>query len=315
MKYIRRIVLGVAMILALVACGKDSKVSNDAMKTCFIEYAQSIVAGENVLDLIFYCNENDLTRWRMENIEELYIEIQDKENGNSKIVEGEISYLDVSEKAIFDAYYAGAIGVKGNFREASGNAYLCIQNKDDTEVKKYELGVCNIIKKENKEFEEINEFVCGGVVKADEQENVFTYGIVIHMGVENAITISGIDLGIDMVGIDNEEYIIYTPEEYQSQIFDSLEQTTFDQIVEEAYTKKYVEELDSTLNLTLEKGEYYIYFPLEYVNSSQLTVEQSIIRINYTTQDMKDFTYVSDCYPYFVEYSKSQDTLEELFGN
>ena len=111
--------------------------------------------------------------------------------------------------------------------------------------------------------------------------------------------------------------IIFSPQEYKEKIENSLDETRFDEIYKDAYTKKKVDSLKNTIDLDLKKGEYYIYFPLTFTEDETPALIQSVIKLEYTDGKAGNgnICFISDCFPYFSEYTKSETVVKHMLSN
>ena len=306
-KAIPLLVIILLMIVMVSACGRNvNKLSSVGAKTQFASYSQSVCAGECAFELLFFCTAEDLQRWKKENIEDMWIKIGENQTDVS------IINLNVSENPIYERYYVGYLTIYGSFKESSGKMALNVQTKYDSEIREYDLGVCSVIDTRFSENVDIVEMMCGGVVKEDEDENVCTYGIIVHINVAEDIYINEIHLGLDNVGLDTENYLIFTPVEYKNSVYKNIDEVTFDKYYENAYVKKYVTDIDAVADIKLEKGEYYMYFPVEYIENTPV-ICQGVVNIEYTTSDGTRNNFISNCFPYFTEFGKSEESLKMMF--
>lgn len=78
------------------------------------------------------------------------------------------------------------------------------------------------------------------------------------------------------------------------------------------YQKQRSDTLHTSIDLRLQKGEYYIYFPFQF-SQEDLNVPRSVIRIVYSTDGRDNICYVSEALDYFYEYSKSESAVKKLF--
>lgn len=274
----------------------------------FVPYMQSIATGNNEFDLLFYCDDEVKSAWVKDNIEEISIQIG-KSNTTSMSVE-DIELTDDGE------YCKGILKVTGEFeQECSGDMSLLVLMKNNQEKQKYELGECAVVDNNKTNYSDINQLQCGGVVKTDEKENVCTYGIIVHVEIGSDISIKKIDLALDQVGVDTDNYVIYSSQEYKERIEKSLDETTFDKINKDAYKKKRVSSIKKTIDLHLKRGEYYIYFPLVFMSSEAPGLVQSVIKLKYTNNRGEDISFISNCFPYFSEFSKSEMIVKDMFND
>lgn len=89
--------------------------------------------------------------------------------------------------------------------------------------------------------------------------------------------------------------------------------TTWDTVWKDALTEKKVDLLDGSMNLSLEKGEYYIYFPFEFLQEGEPAVVQSVVRMEYGSAGKEKNYYVSQPFTYFEDRWKSDSFLKEIF--
>lgn len=92
----------------------------------------------------------------------------------------------------------------------------------------------------------------------------------------------------------------------------SVKEPSMDKIYKKAYKKKVVDSLDSSINLKLKRGEYYIYFPFLFTDKDVPSVTSAVLRISYKA-DGKKQQYISESSSYFTEYMKSEFILEKMF--
>lgn len=104
-------------------------------------------------------------------------------------------------------------------------------------------------------------------------------------------------------------------QEYKEKIEKSLDETTFDEINKDAYKKKRVSSIKKTIDLRLKKGEYYIYFPLVFISDETPGLNRSVIKLKYTNSRENSIHFISNCFPYFSEFSKSEMILKDIFSS
>ena len=272
----------------------------------FVPYTQSITTGHNEFDLLFYCDEEDKSVWVKDKIDEVSIQIG-KSNTTVMSMEN-VELVDSGD------YYKGIMKITGEFeQECSGDMYLLVSMKEKGKQQKYELGKCAVVDNSRTDYSDITQMQCGGVVKMDEKENVYTYGVITHVETGRDISIKKIDLALEHIGLATDQYVIYSHKEYKEKIENSLDETTFDKICKDAYIKKRVDFLNNTIDLDLKKGEYYIYFPLVFTENDTPGLVQSVIRIQYTNGTDKEKGFVSNCFPYFSEFSKNETVVKNMF--
>lgn len=300
------------MVLCLTGC-KDEKQKKEVVKPngdCvakFVNYMQSIATGDNEFDLLFYCDDAVKSAWAKDNIEEVSIKI-----GESNTTVMSVENIELTNEG---KYCRGVITLTGEFdQECSGVMSLLVLMKNNKEEQRYALGECAVVDNNKTDYSDINQLQCGGVVKMDDKENVYTYGIIAHVETDCDLSIKKIDLALDQVGLDTNNYVIYSPQEYKQKIEKSLDETTFDEINKDAYKKRKVSSLKKTINLQLKKGEYYIYFPLVFMSDALPGLVQSVIKLKYMNSKGKEISFVSNCFPYFSEFSKSESVVNDMFN-
>lgn len=299
------------MLFCLTGCTdgrKKEKAENTEGVSWFAPYTQSFAVGDNEFDLLFYCNEADKSAWAEDNIEEVSIQV-----GQSNTTIMSVENIELADDG---EYCKGVMKVAGQFeQECSGDMSLLVLLKDKEEKQKYELGECAVVDNNKTDYSDINQLQCGGVVKTDDKENVYTYGIIAHVEVGRDISIKKIDLALDQVGVDTDNYVIYSPQQYKEKIEKSLDETTFDEINKDAYKKKRVSSIKKTIDLRLKKGEYYIYFPLVFISDETPGLNRSVIKLKYTNSRENSIHFISNCFPYFSEFSKSEMILKDIFSS
>ena len=298
----------VVFLLAMTCfygCGKNEIDLEDA--TRFIEYSQSCATNNTTMDFTFFTKKPGLALWSNERILGCSIKVGNVETP------ARINQVDVSDRPIYDEYYMGNISVNADLKEAQGEACLVIQFDTEESVCEFSLGTLSILDNGSTTFDSVSQLIAGGVVATDENDNVFTYGIIVHCEIAEPITITEIGLGLNNVGLIADDCIIYTPSEYQGDIVDLIDNTEYDQLVPMAYTKQYAEYIDKSADIELDAGEYYIYFPVVITDDDVPAVNQASIVFKYRAQSGEDHTFVSSSWPFFSEMTKSVDMLEKMF--
>ena len=299
------------LMLCLTGCNERQN-KKDTGKTegvsWFAPYTQSLGIGANEFDLLFYCDKADKSVWAKENIGDVLIRI------GTDTTEMSVKSIELTDDG---EYYRGTIKLTGTFsNECWGDMYLLVSEKDKEEQQKYELGECYVIDNRETDFTDISRLQCSGVLKTDEKENIFTYGVILNIETECEITIRKIDLALYRTGLDTDHYIIFSPQEYKSKVEGCVEETRFNEIFKDAYIKKTADRLNNTIELDLKKGEYYIYFPLVFEEENIPGLIQSVVKLEYT--DGKpgngNISFVSDCFPYFTEPKKSEQTVKAVLS-
>lgn len=307
-KLLGTIVMLLLVIITNIGCStnKEIKQNNTGGKTCFVQKLSSLYSGDNEISLMFYSNEEDYSSWNLDNIEETILII-----GNSRF-DVKISDLKINENTVGKNYHQGYMVISGELSETSGYSYLELKKKDNQNTIKYKLGEYSIVKDKGCDNFEDLDFECGGVVKTDENGEVFNYGIIMRIEAEKNIVIRNIDFGLDKVIIDNANYIIYDEYTYKNEIYDLIDSASYDKKVKSAYLKNKIGDKDTSLNIELKKEKYYIYFPLEYAEN--YSMEESVVSIEYAlSKHPEKNKNITNSFTYFIEMSKNEETIEKMF--
>ncbi len=201
----------------------------------------------------------------------------------------------------------------GEFSETEGDAYLILRFASETERRTYYLGEISILDSGENAGTEIQSLVSGGVVLQDEDGWVNTYGVVIHCTIANPITLIGLGFGLENMGLDGSRAVIYSPQEYQKEIYTAIEQSCLDEVMADAYQMQYGDSFSEETQITLEEGEYYIYLPIMKREENHMTIDQGTYVIRYLTENGEEKTLVSGCWPFFGGNYPPLDGLEDWF--
>lgn len=311
-RVIRTIFLIIIIMLVCVGCTNkknNKKKGNEVLHhTVFCRYSQSFCVGDNAIDLMLFTDDKDVGNWTIDNLDSAKIQI------GYVVVPAEIQMLEIEDKLLYDKYHRGNMVVTADLQECSGDAFLCIKFKGEDEIVKYPLGSYGVSDYSNNSYDGIVQLVSGGVIKTDEEGNVFTYGVIVHCEIGKELTITKVDFGLDSAGLSTDKYVIYSPDEYKNNIRTSLDEVTFDQHVSNAYEKRFVSKINNEANILLGKGEYYLYFPVEYIDSESPVVSQATICISYMTSEGVEGSFVSNCNPFFMEYTKDEQVIDKMFS-
>lgn len=302
----KKFVLIISLIFCIfgMGCGKEST----EPQTEFMKHSRSFPTGEVWLDLIFASNEEDVTNWSMDFIDHVEMRI---ENENFPL---EIESLQIEERARYGKYYQGTIIVEGILDKGmSGKAYLQVYFKDKEGYSEYEIGQIAVIDKANSAHDIITYALAGGVVEEDHSGKIRTYGVIVHWKVAEEIIVTSLDFGFDNLGVSSDDYIIYTPQQYQSGIKSAIENDKFDKYVNDAYETHMVSEINKSVDITLTEGEYYIYFPIEVCGEDIPELDQGALKIKYQTKSGKTGILVTNSWPYFSNLRISEEELIEMF--
>lgn len=304
-------------------------------ETHFIPYRRSLPAHK-LLDLrfSFYCSEGDIEKWDLYNISSAYIQIGEKRT--------KMSYMDgtlvVDTEPVYDQYYSGDFVLSGEFEEpCSGTMYLIIEMRGEDRERKYNVGQCCIVEDHDTEKQSILCKEMGAIANIDENKNLFTYGNILHIKVNENITINRMDFGMQDVCLDAENCKVYSEKEFKNLSKGITQLWTDDYIVyplrlnaatsqnkntqiaawnrvwSDCYKKKQGNTLASEVRIELEKGEYYIYCPFVFKEKNAESVIESVFHCTYFGKENKELHYVSEPTTYFREYTKEINYLNELF--
>lgn len=288
---------------------EDSAAADQSGRTVFAEYLWSLNAQEQVMEFVFFSAQTDTDRWTEQNIEEVSVKI------GEETASAQVTSVSMQDEILYDRYYRGTICLTVDFSSFSGHcgeASLCVLFSDEAQVTEYDLGSIAVVPEALQEDAVITQLVTGGVVREDDEENVMTYGIIAHLNAAEAVEISSMSFGLDSAAVLSDEAVLYSYEEYQDTVYAALENTTFDELVSDAYLRTTVTDPGTQCALTLDAGEYYIYLPVGYASGTDAALIQAALVVEYTAASSAG-TYVSSSNPYFSEFTKSQTVLEEMF--
>lgn len=315
----------------------DAVVEADAaLETKFVKYTRSLPVGDGYLRLPFYCSEGDIANWDKWNITSMYIQIGENRT-ELQYMQGTIS---VETMPMYDRYYSGELILYGTFEKACfGTMYLIVKMRDEERERKYNVGQCSIVEGSKKEKQAVSCIEAGAVANTDENNDMCTYGNIVHLKVKEDITIHSIDLGLPDVSLDTGNCIIYSDKEYKAVskgicgelATDNYETyyleinrpwgmseeqrrtASWNKLWPDCYKKNVGEAPGTDLHLKLKKGEYYIYFPFIFKDKDSLSVVGSVLQCTYSCNSSHNLHYVSKSNPYFLEYRKDQAYLDKLF--
>ncbi len=304
----RFLYFALVIFLLVGGCAKEEEISQvNAAGTEFYRLYQSYPAGNVSLDRSFYVTEEDLDLWKEAEIAESYVQIGYKTVGVS------LEQVQISENRIYNTFYIGYMVISGEFSETEGDAYLILRFASETERRTYYLGEISILDSGENAGTEIQSLVSGGVVLQDEDGWVNTYGVVIHCTIANPITLIGLGFGLENMGLDGSRAVIYSPQEYQKEIYTAIEQSCLDEVMADAYQMQYGDSFSEETQITLEEGEYYIYLPIMKREENHMTIDQGTYVIRYLTENGEEKTLVSGCWPFFGGNYPPLDGLEDWF--
>ena len=288
-----------------MGCQENAKVGEKDAETHFAQYSYSLSEGENTFDLMFFSNVSLEEKWTMDNISGVVLSVGD--DG----YQADLLSVNVSNEQIYDEYYMGTVSLSAELPAKSGQLSLECTFRNEGITEQYSLGIASV-QEVDIDDEIILNAVSGGVVKSDDSGAVNNYGLILHIDVADSINILKLDLGLEEVGLDLADAIIYSEEEYHSGIYDAICDCTFDSYVEDCYKEKLAATISDT-SLEVKTGEYYIYVPITRMSEETPQLVTGTIKINYKL-DENVLSYTAVTSPYFSEYTKSEEYLKQMFG-
>ena len=226
---------------------------------------------------------------------------------------------------------------------------LLVKMADDSDLREFYVGKCSVLKSGGTDQKDIIQTYSSAVAKLDKDGNIVTYGNIVYIKTKKNIQIQNIDIALEEVGLDTKHYKIYSPKEFEAiadrlavkpcddYIVFSLEAndpeyvdimsedeeedekenkskgTSMNKIYKKAYKKQVVDSLDSSINLKLKRGEYYIYYPFLFTDIDVPSVINAVLRISYKVDGKQKQQYISETSSYFMEYMKSKSVLKKMF--
>lgn len=322
----------IVALFVLAGCENGQKSDSE---THFIPYKRSLPVHKLIdLRFSFYCTEGDIENWDLYNISSAYIQIGE--------IRTKMSYMGgtlvVDTEPVYDHYYSGDFVLSGEFEEpCSGTMYLIIRMNGEDRERKYNVGQCCIVDDKGAEKQPLLCMEMGAIANIDENNNLFTYGNILHIKVKEDITINKMDLGLQDVWLDTKNCRVYSKKEYKElskgiiQLWTddyiayplrlnaatnqnaNTQTAAWDKVWSDCYKKKQGAAPVSDVQIKLEMGEYYIYCPFVFGEKNPGSVIESVFQCTYYCKGNKKFHYVSDPNTYFREYTKGIDYINELF--
>lgn len=187
----------VAIVLIIVAF--NSKNDNQKETVKFDKLLSSLYTGSQQLNLNFKCYNPNRASWKKSNIESVRVAVGSDE------FDVNVDELKLEDELIDNKYYMGHITLSGEFETSIGDdARLIVKKKDDNEEHSYEIGTLVFINDENENYKECSFVNAEAVLKTDNNDNVYNYGIIIELNTNKNIEISNVRLGLDnYVEVDN----------------------------------------------------------------------------------------------------------------
>ncbi|MEE0715710.1 MAG: hypothetical protein UCH84_03860 [Eubacterium sp.] len=299
----KEIYLFIIIIISILAVGLNvfkNNTKDKAENVKFTKILSSFYEGQIDLSLSFKCNKNRLDSWRKKNIEYAKLEI------GAESFDVNIADVNIYDAELEDNKYRGSMSISGEFEQSSGQAYLVIKKKNKDRCEKYNVGKIAIIKNGNDEFQDCY-FEMGGVVKTDEKDNVFNYGIVINLEAYKKINIKSVSMGLEDEVRVTKDYSIYDEKEYKTNIYDLINNTSLDKKIKNIYTKKKFE-LNTKLehfSIDINKGKKYLIFPLKYRYGEEESLNEAVIMIKYVVDGKIKEKVVSNSGVFYIDMNRN----------
>ena len=283
----------VAIVLIIVAF--NSKNDNQKEKVKFDKLLSSLYTGSQQLNLNFKCYNPNRASWKKSNIESVRVAVGSDE------FDVNVDELKLEDELIDNKYYMGHITLSGEFETSIGDdARLIVKEKDDNEEHSYEIGTLVFINDENENYKECSFVNAEAVLKTDNNDNVYNYGIIIELNTNKNIEISNVRLGLDnYVEVDNN-YKIFNQQNFE-EIHSMIGDSKLENKIKDVYKKKFYETIIiEDLGLKLQKGKNYVYFPLKYKKGNTLSLDEAVISINYKSSGENKEKVVTNSATFYV---------------
>lgn len=307
----------ILLILLLPAC---READGGAVITEFVERTYCFDSGSGLINLTFYTNGESSGVWAADKI--ISVEIVSE----NKTLKASISQLDVDGSPLYSAgdrnYYHGMMAVEFSGLDASlGLASLKV-NFVNGDTKSFPIGQIGYLADPMKGMQPAGEedyFRCfeygtmNAAVYLTESGVLKIPAIAVNVSVLEHTTIASFDMGLNNIGLDAANAIVYTEEEYQSAVSEPLEKMELDKVIPGVYDNKETGAVNGACGITLEPGVYFIILPVVTVEGAGAPkLIHTGIDIEYISNDKKGLFHIQ-CNPLYMEYFHVEEEVLSLF--